>query len=95
MLRAILRPELEAAGVRFAPVDVCLRFGIEHARYIHKGFDMKSLFGHHCRWRRLIGIDLPTVHYRTTQSEVKRAFREMDIVEMLEQRGYKIHFNPE
>ncbi|MDR5854897.1 DUF5672 family protein [Caballeronia sp. LZ062] len=94
-LTCVLRPELEAVGLRFAPIEVCLRFGIEHAGAVHRDVDMTSLFGQHCKWRRLIGIDPPTIQYRTKRSIAERAFREMDIARMLEARGYQLRFAPE
>jgi hypothetical protein len=94
-LTGILRPSLEATGIRFAPVDTCLRFGIEHAGYVNRTTDMMQLFGHHSSWRKLESIDPPTVRYRTTRSRAEIAFREMDIARMLEQRGYRVVFSPE
>ncbi|WP_244815676.1 DUF5672 family protein [Caballeronia sp. Lep1P3] len=94
-LTCVLRPELEAVGLRFAPLEMCLRFGIEHAGPVHRDVNMMSLFGHHCRWRRLVSIDPPTVQYRTKRSIAERAFREMDIARMLEARGYRVQFLPE
>ncbi|WP_250451858.1 DUF5672 family protein [Caballeronia sp. ATUFL_M2_KS44] len=94
-LTCVLRPELEAVGLRFAPVEMCLRFGIEHAGPVHREVDMMSLFGQHCKWRRLIGIDPPVIQYRTKRSIAERAFREMDIARMLEARGYQLRFAPE
>jgi hypothetical protein len=94
-LTALMRPALEAIGLKFAPVSACLRFGIEHAGHVNAKTDMMSLFGHHCRWRKLVNIDPPTVRYRTYRSIVERANREMDIVRMLEQRGYRVDFMPE
>lgn len=94
-LTAVMRPSLEAAGLKFAPVDLCLQFGIEHAGYINADTDLMQLFGHHCRWRRLVSIDPPVVRYTARKSRVKNGFREMDIAQMLEQRGYRLEFPPE
>lgn len=94
-LTAILRPSLQAVGFKFAPVDVCLKFGIEHAGAVHRNLDMMQLFGHHCRWRKLVSIDPPTIRYGCKRSRAEKAFREMDIVRMLEQRGYRIIFDRE
>jgi hypothetical protein len=94
-LTAVMRPALEAVGFKFAPVDVCVKFGIEHAGYINAETDMMQLFGHHCRWRRLISIDPPVVRYKVRKSRVKAAYREYDIAQMLEQRGYRLEFPPE
>lgn len=94
-LTTLLRPSLEAVGLKFAPIDACLRFGIEHAGHLNRGTDTMQLFGHHCRWRKLTSIDPPVVHYRCTRSRAANAFGEMAIVNMLERRGYRVEFVPE
>jgi hypothetical protein len=91
-LTALLRPELEAAGLRYAPVELCLRFGMENAGYLNRGTDMMKLFGHHSTWRRLVSIDPPTVQYRICRDDARAKFREYDFVKMLEARGYRVQF---
>lgn len=94
-LTCLLRPQLEAVGIRFAPLDLCTQFAMEDSGSLHVGADLSRLFGHHGKWRRLVGIDPPTVHYPSPRSTVASALREMDFAQMLVQRGYRVGFAPE
>ena len=56
-LSGVLRPALEAVGMRFAPLEVARSFSIEHAGpAIHQGWDAMQLFGHHAKMRRLTNL---------------------------------------
>jgi hypothetical protein len=94
-LSAILRPKLEALGFRFAPVSLCVEFAAEDTGPPYANADITKLLGHHAPWRRLVSIDPPTVRYRIKRSLAVRAFREMEIVQMFEARGYRVEFPPE
>ncbi|MBB5193348.1 hypothetical protein HNQ50_004102 [Silvimonas terrae] len=94
-LTATLRPELENAGIKYPPLDICTLFAAEDTGPMYKELDFKKLLGHHGPWRRLVSIDPPTVQYRMKRSLVKRARRELDMVQMFEDRGYSIVFTPE
>jgi hypothetical protein len=53
-LSGVLRPALEAVGMRFAPLALARGFAIEHAGpQLHHGYDAMRLFGHHARVRQL------------------------------------------
>ncbi|EKS72921.1 MULTISPECIES: DUF5672 family protein [Caballeronia] len=94
-LTAILRPELEAVGIRFAPAELCARFGMENAGYLHRNFNTMTLFGHHCSWRRLVSIDPPTVQFQIRLSAVMKKHGERAFARMLQERGYRLRFVPE
>ncbi|MDR5809464.1 DUF5672 family protein [Caballeronia sp. LZ019] len=94
-LTAVLRERLEGVGLRYPPLAVCQRFSLEFAGYHDGGTDPMQLFGHHCRWRRLVSIDPPTVRYSVPRSTMERAFRETDVVQMLLRRGYRVEFATE
>jgi hypothetical protein len=94
-LSVISRPELEAAGLRYAPLDVCCRFAAEDTGPMFNNADFMQLFGHHARWRRLVSIDPPTVRYSFTRSRIEQSRREMDMARMLEARGYRVIFEAE
>lgn len=94
-LSAVLRPQLEAVGLRFAPLDLCTRFAMEDAGPIHTGMDAMKLLGLHGWWRRLVSIDPPAVRYAVPRSLVPQIIGEPAILAMLERRGYRIEFAPE
>ncbi|GGP20149.1 hypothetical protein GCM10010970_13790 [Silvimonas iriomotensis] len=91
-LSAILRPQLEKLGIKYAPIDLCCHFSAEDTGPYYNEMDFQNLFGHHASWRRLISIDPPTVQYRLTRNIVQQARRERDIVRMFEDRGYIVQF---
>ncbi|MCG7404449.1 MULTISPECIES: DUF5672 family protein [Caballeronia] len=94
-LTATLRPQLEAVGIKYAPLDLCKLFAVEDSGPIYGDADFMDLFGHHAFWRRLVSIDPPSVEYKVKRSLAQRAFREMDVVRMLEARGYRVTFAAE
>ena len=54
-LTGIMRPHLEAAGLKFAPLSIAREFAIEYlAPRFHDGLDFTRLVGHHARSRRLV-----------------------------------------
>lgn len=92
-LTGVLRPELEAAGLRFAPLEVARWFSIEHAApLLHEGLDALKLFGHHSKLRRLDSLDPPTVRCALGEDELDQVWGERDLLQMLERRGYRIEF---
>ncbi|WP_321952331.1 DUF5672 family protein [Paraburkholderia bannensis] len=94
-LSVLLRDDLEAAGLRFAPPDVARRFALEHAGMLHAGMDLRSVFGLHSRMRALTHLDPPTVSYAITQQEAMQTFGEAQIVNVLLERGYQVAFAPD
>lgn len=94
-LSGVLRPALEAVGLRFAPVEVARSFAIEHAGLLHHGYDALQLFGHHSKLRRLAAIDPPTLRYRLPRSHLARIYGEPELLQLFERRGYAVEFEPE
>ncbi|MCG7404446.1 MULTISPECIES: DUF5672 family protein [Caballeronia] len=94
-LTCMLRPELEAVGLRFAPLEVAARFGFEHAALSHIGVNLHAVFGMHGSWRRLASIDPPVVRYGATRRHIDEHPLEPPVVKMLEERGYRLEFMPE
>lgn len=94
-LTAVLRPQLEAVGIRYAPVELCQQFAIEDGGPMHMGFDTMKLFGHHARWRRLVSIDPPTVRYSSPAKAVEDSEVERAMAAMLTRRGYRVEYTEE
>lgn len=94
-LSGVLRPALEAVGIRFAPVEVARSFAIEHAGLFHHGYDALQLFGHHSKLRRLAAIDPPTLRYRLPRSQLGQFYGEPDLLQLFERRGYAVEFESE
>ena len=91
-LSGVLRPALEAKGLRFAPWDIARQFAIEHAGAVHQGMDALSIFGHHSKLRRLSSIDPPTVRYTISRAQAVEIYGELDLIEMFVRRGYCVEF---
>ncbi|MGC4008480.1 MAG: DUF5672 family protein [Pseudomonas sp.] len=93
-LTALLRPALEAAGLRFAPLALARGFSIEHAGPIHRGQDAMRIFGHHSKMRRLAALDPLTLRYLAPPSQLAQWYGEPELARMFEQRGYRLEFAP-
>lgn len=94
-LTGVLRPALEAVGLRFAPVEVARSFAIEHAGLFHHGYDALQLFGHHSKLRRLAAIDPPTLRHLLPRSQIGQIYGEPELLQLFERRGYAVEFAPE
>ncbi|RGE46705.1 hypothetical protein DZC30_02745 [Comamonas testosteroni] len=94
-LTGVLRPQLEALGFRFAPLELATRFAIEYAGPQHLGMDAMGLFGHHARTRKLAGLNPLTVRCSASREAVDSVFGEAQLMQMLEQRGYRIEYADE
>ena len=95
-LSGVLRPALEAVGVRFAPLEVARSFSIEHAGpQLHHGYNALLLFGHHARVRQLASLAPLTLRSLIPQSQLDSWYGEREILEMFERNGYRIEFAPE
>jgi Protein of unknown function (DUF5672) len=95
-LTGVLRPALELAGMRFAPIEVARCFSIEHAGPpIHHGWNALELFGHHSKVRRLANLAPLTLQSGIPLSEIDRWYGERDILAVFERNGYRIEFAPE
>ncbi|SAL48371.1 hypothetical protein AWB74_02214 [Caballeronia arvi] len=95
-LSGVLRPELEAVGLRFPPLEVAARFAFEQAAFGHMGGDPMRVFGMHGTWRRLTSIDPPIVRYNEKRSYLADDHPfEPSVIRMLEHRGYRVEFVPE
>lgn len=65
-LTMILRPQLEAVGIRYASLELCQQFSIEDLGPMYQQADFMQRFGFHNRWRRLISVEPLTVRYMVT-----------------------------
>lgn len=94
-LSGVLRPALEAVGIRFAPVELARSFAIEHAGLLHQGYDALQLFGHHSRLRHLSAINPPTLRHVLPRSQIGQIYGEPELLQLFERRGYRVEFAPE
>jgi hypothetical protein len=95
-LSGVLRPALEAVGMRFAPLEVARSFSIEHAGpQLHHGYNAMLLFGHHAKLRQLASLSPLTLRSLIPLSELDAWYGERDILQMFERNGYRIEFAPE
>jgi hypothetical protein len=95
-LSGVLRPALEAVGMRFAPLELARSFSIEHAGpQLHHGYNAMLLFGHHARMRQLASLAPLTLRSLIPLSELDAWYGERDILQMFERNGYRIEFAPE
>lgn len=95
-LSGVLRPALEAVGMRFAPLELARSFAIEHAGpQLHHGYDAMLLFGHHARVRQLVSLSPLTLRSQIPLSQLDAWYGERDILQMFERNGYRVEFAPE
>jgi hypothetical protein len=95
-LSGVLRPALEAVGMRFAPLELARGFAIEHAGpQLHHGYDAMRLFGHHAKMRQLASVSPLTLRSLIPLSQLDAWYGERDILQMFERKGYRIEFAPE
>lgn len=95
-LSGVLRPALEAAGLRFASLELARGFAIEHAGpQLHHGYDAMQLFGHHARVRQLASLSPLTLRSLIPLSQLDAWYGEREILQMFERNGYRIEFAPE
>ena len=95
-LSGVLRPALEAVGMRFAPLELARAFAIEHAGpQLHHGYNAMLLFGHHAKVRQLASLSPLTLRSLIPLSQLDGWYGERDILQMFERNGYRIEFAPE
>lgn len=92
-LCTIMRPELERAGIRFAPLDLAREFAIEQVGgHLHENLDFGRLFGQHSKYRRLASVDPYVVRYTVDRNRAARIHGEDRILRLLESCGIKIEW---
>lgn len=91
-LSGLLRPQLEALGLKFPPLDVSLGFSIEYVAPPYLGMDAMHIFGHHARTRKLASLQPLTVVCPETREAVEKIYGEPVLMQMLEQRGYHVEY---
>jgi hypothetical protein len=90
-LTGIFRHRLEAAGIRFAPLDVAREFAIEYlAPGFHDGLPFEKLVGQHARSRRLVSEK--RVRIGMTLDQAGKVFREPEVLNHLVRLGYELSF---
>lgn len=88
-LCCMMRPSLEKVGMKFAPWEEAMLFSVEHlSPVLHKDLDLKKLFGHHSRFRRLQKDGSVKLHY--TDEQIDMIPWEDRFIELLQHYGYSI-----
>lgn len=89
-----MRETLEAAGLRFAPLEQACRFAFEHlCPALHDGADLSLVFGHHSKLRRLSSLWPAVVEYTQDRSAMALSYHDEDrIAEVFRRRGYSVRY---
>lgn len=88
-LTGLLRPALEAEGVRFAPNHVAKQFAVEYlGPDFHNDLVFDNLVGHHAESRKLISHK--TIACTHSPEVVSKVYREMEFLKFLQSMGYRI-----
>ena len=90
-LSAILKPDFEQLGMKYAPTEIAREFSVEHlGPIVHDGIDFTKVVGHHAQTRRLVAPY--TIRITKPRSEVSTYYREMEFLNFLMDIGYQIEF---
>ena len=88
-LTAVLRPNLEDWGIKYAPENIAKNFSIEYVGPIyHDNFDYRNLVGHHAQTRQLVGN--MHIKMKVTEEQVDQMYGERDFLNYLQSIGYTI-----
>jgi hypothetical protein len=93
-LTALLRPDLEAVGIKFAPDDESKLFSFEHlSPGLHSIEEAVKIFGHHSRLRTLLSHD--TMAWHLTEEQTNGIPLERTVHDMFKYHyKYKIVYAP-
>jgi hypothetical protein len=90
-LSGLFRPQLEAQGLKFAPLDVAKTFALEHlGPQFHDDLSFARLFGLHGKERKFVGPR--KIKYTITSAYADRFYRENELIAFLRGLGYEIEF---
>jgi hypothetical protein len=85
-----LRPALEKAGMKYAPLEVAKYFSFEHFGPIHNGMNSTKIFGHHSRFRQLLSNG--EMLWKLTDEQTQQIMGEVQAKAMFEDHyGYTLH----
>ena len=88
-LCCFMRPTLERKGLKFAPYEEALIFAVEHlAPGVHDDLDLHTVYGHHGKFRRLVGDT--EVLWSMPIEEVQTTYGERRIVDLFHHYGYTL-----
>mgnify|MGYP003346282901 FL=1 len=88
-LCCFMRPALEKVGMRFAPEHESKLFSFEHLHpEVHKDIDLKKIFGHHSRFRRLLADDI--MEWKLSPEEQASILEEDKVYQLFRDYEYKI-----
>jgi hypothetical protein len=88
-LCCLLRPALESVGIKFAPNEESKLFSFEHLYpTVHGNIDLKKIFGHHSRFRKLLNDK--DIKIKLTQEEANNLVWEDKVFDLLKGYGYNL-----
>lgn len=88
-LCCFLRPALESVGMKFAPLEESVLFSFEHlSPNLHKDVDLKKVFGHHGRFRKLVSNN--QMKWLMPDEMMKNIVKEQDIFDLFVHYNYEI-----
>jgi hypothetical protein len=88
-LCCFMRSYLEEVGMKFATDEEAKLFSFEHlSSIVHKDIDIKKIFGHHSRFRKLVAPKF--MEWHLTDFETMQIDKEPEIFRMFENYGYHI-----
>jgi len=88
-LCCFMRPALESVGVKFAPLEESVLFSFEHlSPNLHKDVDLKKVFGHHSRFRKLTGDN--QMKWLMPDDLFKQIPREDEVLDLFKHYNYEI-----
>lgn len=86
-LCCFMRKELEAHGLRFAPMQEARLFAFEHlAPIFHEDLDLRKVFGHHSKSRKLRPNN--RVECFLSKAQIEQYYGEERIAELFQGYGY-------
>lgn len=88
-LTAFLRNNLEAVGMKYAPLDVAKQFSAEYfCPGVHDDTDFDKLVGFHGQTRKLVSeTDILVIVKEVT---IEQQYRESEFLDFLSKKGYEI-----
>lgn len=91
-LTSMLKEKMERVGIKYAPLDLAKRFGIEYlGPKFHDDIDFNKLLGHHAPNRKLVAYN----HIKCNHplSQVSTYFRELEFLQWLQDTsGYTLEY---
>lgn len=91
-LTSFLRNNLQAVGMKYAPLEVAKNFAVEYfAPGFHDDLDLNKILGIHGQSRRI--IDTNKILIIIKNLEIEEQHREREFLSFLESKGYELQYH--